>query len=195
MGWTWWVQILIDVFRDYPVLTTDTPWLVRKGNTRGVPCELNFLLKYFITTGSSQQRHHGSSVRAIHKVSCHLWVQFLTDISYHCMVLTTDTPCLPCKNNSRGIACEFKFRLMYYITADHFSSYFCTWLFFLALILSICLTSLKFSKSTLICGLIFWAKADVDILFYQTTTCISSWLNCVILSISLPLWNGLLYLF
>ena len=69
MGWPLWVQILIDVLHHYRVLTTDIPWLVCKGDTWGDLCEFKFWLMYYITTGSSQQTSHGSSVRVIHGVT------------------------------------------------------------------------------------------------------------------------------
>ena len=53
---------MIDVLHLYMVLTTDTPWLDHTGDTWGVPCEFKVGLMYCITTGSSPQTSHGSSV-------------------------------------------------------------------------------------------------------------------------------------
>ena len=61
---TWNIRIYVS--HHYMVLITDTPWLVRKGDTWGVPCESKFGLMYCITTRSSQQTSHCSSVRAMH---------------------------------------------------------------------------------------------------------------------------------
>ena len=60
---------VIDVLHPYMVLTTDTPWLDRKGDTWDVPCEFKVGLMYCITTGSSPQTSHCSSVRAIYGVT------------------------------------------------------------------------------------------------------------------------------
>ena len=61
-----WVQILIDTLYHYRILPADTPRIVREDNTWGVLCEYKFWLIYHITTGSSQQTHHGLPAKAIH---------------------------------------------------------------------------------------------------------------------------------
>ena len=61
-----WVKDLINVLRHYRIITPDSPWLVRKGNRWGVPCEFKVGLMNCITTGSSQQTHQGLPTMAIH---------------------------------------------------------------------------------------------------------------------------------
>ena len=69
MGCPLWVQIRINVLHRNKILITDTSWLVRKGDTLGVPFEFKIWLINYITNGSWQQSPHCSSVRAIHGVS------------------------------------------------------------------------------------------------------------------------------
>ena len=69
IGCPLWVQIRINVLHRTRTLITDTSWLVRKGDTWGVPFEFKIWLIYYTTKGSSQKSHHSSSLRAIHGVS------------------------------------------------------------------------------------------------------------------------------
>ena len=64
-----WVQFRINVLHSNRILITDTSWLVRKGDTWGVPFEFKIWLIYYISKEFSQQSPHSSSVRAIHGVS------------------------------------------------------------------------------------------------------------------------------
>ena len=135
-----------NVLHHYRKHTTDNPWLIRKGDIRGVPCEFKIGLMYCITTGLSKQTPHGSSVRAIRGVSlvsskqiyvlhhyrtlstqpmvhsrgrymgCPLWVQSRINVLHYCRTLTTDTPWLIRKGDTLDVPCEFKVRLMYCIT-------------------------------------------------------------------------------
>ena len=109
-----WVENLINVFRHYRILTTDTPWLVCKGDTWGDLCEFKFWLMYYITTGSSQQTSHGSP-QGQHMGRL-LQVQILIDALYHYRILTADTPRIVGEDNTWGVLCEFKFWLIYQIT-------------------------------------------------------------------------------
>ena len=68
-GCALWVQIQINALYHYRVLTTETQWFIRKGDTWDVPCEFKVGIMNCITTGPSQQTPHGSSVRAIQVVS------------------------------------------------------------------------------------------------------------------------------
>ena len=68
-----WVENLINVFRHYRIRTTD--WSHKDamyrpyGRAMGWPLWGQFWLMYYITTGSSQQTPHGSSIKAMHGVS------------------------------------------------------------------------------------------------------------------------------
>ena len=109
-----WVENLINIFRRYRFLTTDTPWLVCKGDTWGDLCEFNFWLMYHITTGSSQQTPHGSSERATHGASP------ASSNSDRCIISLQDlysrhpTNCM--WGQLWGVLYEFKFWLIYHIT-------------------------------------------------------------------------------
>ena len=82
--WGWhmrrplWVKILINVFRPYMILTTDTQCLVRKGDTWGDLCVFKFWLMYRITTWSSQKTLHKGDTWG---VPCEFKVELLYCIS------------------------------------------------------------------------------------------------------------------
>ena len=108
---------LCDALHHYKILTTDTPWLVFKGDTLGDLCEFKFWLMYHITTGSSQQTPHGSSAKATHGVSP------ASSNSDRCIIitafyriLTADTPRIVREDNTWGVLREFRFSLIYHIT-------------------------------------------------------------------------------
>ena len=51
MGCPLWVQILVDLLHHYRFLKTDTPWVARKDDSWGAPCEFKlWLLMYYINT-------------------------------------------------------------------------------------------------------------------------------------------------
>ena len=187
------VKILIDVWHHYRIFTADTRQIVSEDNTRGIPYEFKFWLIYHISTGSSQQTQHGAPAKAMHVMSP---VGSNSDIYVYIYIyiyITTGSSQLtPYGSHIRIIHGAPLMSSMYYITIGHFFSYICTLLFFLVIIFSICLT-----KSTFICVLDFWQCQAYIYCFTMINNqlYISWWLNCVIPSICLLLWNGLLCLF